>query len=242
MSVVSRTSWSLVLVAALCLASAHEARAAAVWQVLSVQIQGDSQAWLDRVKQANVIRTRLNVATVRVAQATLAGEVTGTYFVDSEYPSLAAYADAVAKLEADAEWQALLKQFRAATDSKVVASALYVDRTPDGVKAPQLAPGGYATGLAIRLEGDPSAYLALLPKLEAAFQRVGVPAARVWQATLAGPETGTFVITTAYNSLGAYQEAQKKLEGDAEFQDLVRQAQATGRKIASSLLVRDRTP
>jgi len=242
MSLVVRTSWSLALVAALCLASAQEARAAAVWQVLSVQVQGDPQAWLDRVKQANVIRKRLNVAPVRVAQATLAGELTGTYFIDSEYPSLAAYADAVAKLEADAEWQALLERFRAAAESTVVASALYVDRTPAGVKASQLAPGGYATGLAIRVEGDPSAYLALLPKIEAAFQRVGVPAARVWQATLAGPATGTYVITTAYPGLGAYQEAQKKLEGDAEFQDLVRQAQATGRKIASSVLVRDRTP
>jgi hypothetical protein len=242
MSIVARTFWSLALVAALCLASAPEARGAAVWQVLSVEMQGDPQAWLDRVKQANVIRKRLNVVTVRVAQATLAGELTGTYFIDSEYPSLAAYADAVAKLEADAEWQALLKQFRAAADSKVVASALYVDRTSDGVKASQLAPGGYATGLAIRLEGDPSAYLALLSKIQAAFQRMGVPAARVWQATLAGPGTGTYLITTAYPSLSGYQEAQKKLEGDAEFQDLVRQAQATGRRIVSSVLVRDRTP
>lgn len=238
----TRTSWSLAVLAALCLASAPEARAAAVWQVLSVQVQGDPQAWLDRVKQANVIRKRLNLVTVRVAQATLAGELTGTYFVDSEYPTLAAYADAVAKLDADAEWQGLLKQFRAAKNSTVVGSALYVDRTPDGVEASQLAPGGYATGLAIRVEGDPSAYLALLPKLEAAFQRVGVPAARVWQATLAGPATGTFLITTAYPGLGAYQEAQLKLEGDAGFQDLRRQAEATGRKIVSSLLVRDRTP
>ena len=238
----TRTSWGLVLLAALGLASAHEAHAAAVWQVLSVQLEGDPQPWLDLVKKTNVVRKRLALPSVRVAEATLAGDATGTYFVDIEYASLAAFADAVAKLEADSEWPGLLKQFQTYPKSKVVENSLFVDRTPEGVTAAQLKPGGYATGLAVRVEGDPSAYLALLPKFEAAFKRIGVPTARIWQATLAGEGTGTILITTAYPTLAAYEDAQKKLDGDAEYQSLRQQAEATGRKIVSSLLVRERTP
>jgi hypothetical protein len=235
-----RISWGVAILVAFCLGTASQAHAAAVWSVLSVEVEGDPQPWLDLVKKANAARKRLGLPNVRVAQATLAGDATGTYFVDVEYPDLAAYADAVAKLEADSEWQALLAQIR--TKSQVVASSLYVDRTPDGVEPGQLGPGGYATGLVVRVDGDPSTYLAVLPKIEATFARLGVPTSRVWQATLAGPNTGSILITTAFPSLAAYGEAQKKLEGDAEFQGLVREAEATGRKIVSSLMVRDRTP
>ena len=238
----SRTSWILALLAALWLASAQPVQGAAVWQIVSVQVEGDSQPWLDLVKKTNALRKRLALPPVRVVQATLAGDATGTFFADIEYPSLAAFAEGTAKVEADAEWPALLKQFQTYPNSKLVENSLFVDRTPTGVKAAQLKPGGYATGLAVRVEGDPSAYLALLPKITAAFARIGVPAPRIWQATLAGEGTGTILITTAYESLAALEEAQKKTEADTEFQGLRKQAEATGRKIVSNLLVRDRTP
>jgi len=239
----TRKSWTLaVLAAALWLASAQEAHAAAVWQVVSVQVEGDAQPWLDLIKKANAVRKRLALPPVRVVQATLAGDATGTYFIDIEYASLAAFAESVAKLEADAEWPGLLKQFQTYPKSKLLENSLFTDRTPEGVEAASLKPGGYATGLAVRVDGDPSAYLALLPKITAAFERIGVPAPRVWQATLAGEGSGTILITTAYPSLAALEEAQKKTDGDAEFQSLRRQAEATGRKIVSNLLVRERTP
>ena len=238
----TRKSWTLAVLAALWLASAQEAHAAAVWQVVSVQVEGDAQPWLDLIKKANAVRKRLALPPVRVVQATLAGDATGTYFVDIEYASLAAFAESVAKLEADAEWQGLLKQFQTYPKSKLLENSLFTDRTPEGVEATSLKPGGYATGLAVRVDGDPSAYLALLSKFRAVFQRLGAPANRVWQATLAGEGTGSILITTAYPNLAAWEEAQKKTEGDAEFQSLRRQADATGRKIVSSLLVRERTP
>ena len=205
----ARTKWIVAVLAALCLASAQEARAAAVWQIISVQVEGDPQPWLDLVSKANALRKRLALPPVRVVQATLAGDETGRYFVDIEYASLAAFADAVAKLEADAEWPGLLKQFQTYPKSKVVENSLFVDRTPEGVTAAPLKAGGYATGIAVRVEGDSSPYLTLLPKFEAAFKRVGAPTARIWQATLAGEGTGTILITTAYPTLAAYEEAQK---------------------------------
>ena len=238
----ARTSWIVALLAALCLASAQEARAAAVWQIISVQVDGDPQPWLDLVEKANAIRKRLALSPVRVVQATLAGDETGRYFVDIEYASLAAFAETAAKLEADTEWQALIKQLQTYPKSKLLENSLFVDRTPAGVEAAALKPGGYATGLVVRVDGDASAYLALLSKFAAASKRLGAPAARYWQATLAGEGTGAILITTAYPSLAAWEEAQKKTEGDAEFQSLRRQAEATGRKIVSNLLVQERTP
>jgi len=55
-------------------------------------------------------------------------------------------------------------------------------------------------------------------------------------------EASPILITTAYPNLAAWEEAQEKTEGDAEFQSLRRQAEATGRKIVSSLLVQERPP
>ncbi len=236
----NRVVISLALFAALWTTSADDARAAAVWQVLSVQVDGDPQPWMELVKKAQAMRQRLGISTAQVVQATLAGDATGTYFVSFEYPSLVALGEAAAKIEADAEWPGLLKQLQAT--SKLVSSSLYVDRTPAGVKATPLPPGGYGTGLAVRLDGDPSAYLALVAKLASINTRLGIPTHRVWQATLAGPATGSFLITLTYPSLAAYETATQKVQADPEAQEVFRQIEATGRKIVSNLLVRDRTP
>lgn len=235
----SRTLCSLALVSVLWLANAGTAHAAAVWSVLSVNVEGDPQPWLGLAKQVNALRTRLKLPTVTIVQATLAGDVTGTYFVSTEYPSLTALGEATAKVETDPEWPGLLKQLQAA--SKVVSSELYVDRTPAGAPATPLPAGGYGTGIVVRVD-NASAYFALLPKLRENFARLRVPVPRVWQATLAGPETGTILITNGYASLAAMEEAEKKTEADPEQQRMLRELEATGRKVVSRLLVRDRTP
>lgn len=236
----NRLLLSLALVSALFLTSSTPARAAAVWTVLSIQVEGDSQAWLDLAKQVNVMRARLGVPAISIVQATFAGEATGAYFVSAEYSGLAALAEASAKVDADAGWPGLLKQLQAS--SKVASSSLYVDRTSAGVKSTAMTPGGYSSGIVVRIDGDPSAYFALLAKLSARFAQLGVPTSRVWQATLAGTNTGSILITSAYPSLAALEEGQKRIDGDAEAQQLIRDIEATGRKVVARLLVRDRTP
>jgi hypothetical protein len=231
---------SLALLSALLLGSATQASAAAVWSVLSVQVEGDAAQWMDLVKQASAIRKNLGIPVVSVVQATYAGESTGTYYVSTEYPSLTALGEASAKLEASAEWMALLPKLQAS--SKVEASSLYVDRTPAGVKSTPMTPGGYSTGIVVRVDGSPSAYLALLSKLTANSARLGTPVARVWQATSAGNDTGAILITSASPSMAAMEEAQNKMEADPESQKLLREIEATGRKVVARLIVRDRTP
>jgi hypothetical protein len=231
---------SLALLSVLLLVNATQARAAAVWSVLSVQVEGDTAQWMDLVKQALVIRKNLGIPAISVVQATFAGDATGTYYVSTEYPSLTALGEASAKLEASAEWMALLPKLQAS--SKVVASSLYVDRTPAGAKTSAMTPGGYSSGIVVRVDGNPSAYLALLPKLTANWARLGVAVPRVWQATSAGTGTGAILITTAYPSMAVMEESQAKTDADPESQQLLREIEATGRRVVARLIVRDRTP
>lgn len=235
-----RLSMAFALLFALAAASATQASAAAVWSVLSVQVEGDTAQWMDLVKQASAIRKQLGIPTVSVVQATFAGDATGTYYVSTEYPSLTALGEASARLEASTEWRALLPKLQAA--SKVEASSLYVDRTPAGAKATPMPAGGVSSGIIVRPAGDPAAYLALLPRLIANWARLGVAIPRVWQATSAGTGTGAIAITTAYPSLAALEEAQTKTDADPESQKLLREIEATGRRIVARLIVRDRTP
>jgi hypothetical protein len=105
-----------------------------------------------------------------------------------------------------------------------------------------MTPGGYSFGIIVRIDGSPKAYLALLPRLTANAARLGNPIPRVWQATAAGTGTGTILITTPSPSMAAMEEAQNKMEADPESQQLLRDIEATGRKVVARLIVRDRTP
>jgi hypothetical protein len=231
---------AVALLFALAAAAATQASAAAIWSVLSIRVEGDAAQWLDLVKQASAIRKGLGLPTVSVVQATFSGDSTGTYYVSTEYPSLSALGEASAKLEASAEWRALLVKLQAA--SKVESSSLYVDRTAAGVQATPMTPGGYSTGIIVRTSGDPAAYFALLAKLAAASKRLGNSVARVWQATSAGTGTGAILITSAAPSMAAIEENQAKSEADAEFQQILRDIEATGREVVARVIVRDRTP
>jgi hypothetical protein len=194
------------------------------------------------VKKSLANRARLGLPALQVSQATLAGEVTGTWFVNVEYPSLAAWADATTKSEADSETQALTKQFQAMSGVKVVSRGLYVDRTLAGVTPSTYIAGGVGTAMSVRVEGDPSAYFALIGKFAALQKKLGTPQSRVWQGTAAGEDTGAIWILNSYPSVTAMDEAQKKVEADPDWQGLVREARGMKRTVLTNFLVRDRTP
>ena len=66
--------------------------------------------------------------------------------------------------------------------------------------------------------GSQDDYLAELKKAGAIFERLGLPAFRVWQTTLAGPNTGGTVIGVEYENLAAFAAGTGKLQADAEWQ------------------------
>jgi hypothetical protein len=57
---------------------------------------------------------------------------------------------------------------------------------------------------------DRQAYLAKLATYEAVTERLGLPRARVWRATLAGEGTDTLYVVTEYESSSAWAAAQQR--------------------------------
>ena len=101
-----------------------------VLQVISVRVKGDRQAYLNQIKTLQGITKRLALPQARVWRATLAGENTDVIYVATEYPSLAAMADAQAKMNADAESTKLLRDIDASGIRTVLDRSLMVDETP----------------------------------------------------------------------------------------------------------------
>jgi hypothetical protein len=101
-----------------------------VLQVFSVKVKGDRQAYLDKLKTLQGIAKRLGLPSNRVWRATFAGENTDVIYVATEYQSLAALADAQAKLAADGEASKLLRDIESSGIRTVVDRSLMVDDTP----------------------------------------------------------------------------------------------------------------
>ena len=60
-------------------------------------------------------------------------------------------------------------------------------------------------------------YLEKLAKAQTIFARLDLPAFRVWQATLAGPNTGGLTIGIQYADMASFAAGQAKLQADAEW-------------------------
>ncbi len=75
------------------------------------------------------------------------------------------------------------------------------------------------------------------------FERLGIKATRRYlQASLAGPNTGTFAVVIEYPSLSALAAAQEKLANDADWQKYIDKIIDAGMTIESNSIWVDRTP
>jgi hypothetical protein len=88
---------------------------------------------------------------------------------------------------------------------------------------------------------DRQAYLAKLATYEAVTERLGLPRARVWRATLAGEGTDTIYVVTEYESSSAWAAAQQKVAADPEASRILREIEASGVRtvVDRSLLVEE---
>lgn len=102
------------------------------------------------------------------------------------------------------------------------------------------APPKVTVVLAVRAK-DRQAYLERLSAYEAATERLGLPRARVWRATLAGEGTDLLYVATEYESSVAWAAAQQKTAADAEASRLLREIEASGLRtvVSRSLLVEE---
>lgn len=97
--------------------------------------------------------------------------------------------------------------------------------------------------ISVKVTGSRQAYLDKIKGLQGITKRLGLPAVRVWRATLAGDNTDVIYIATEYASLAALADAQDKLAADAEWTKMIRDIDASGiRTVVDRSLMVDDTP
>ena len=96
----------------------------------------------------------------------------------------------------------------------------------------------------VRVEpGQLDAYLARQPQARAIQERLGLPAPRIFQATLAGPNVGTLSIVIDHPSLVAFAANNAKQQADAEWQSWIGDLNKAGiRQLVSNSIVVEVTP
>lgn len=114
----------LLVMSILMLASALPSVASAtdqsrpVLDVIIVDVNGDLDGFLDRMKRIQGVANRLNLpATLRVFQGTFAAEKNGEIHLYWELPSFIAFAEAETALHSDAEFLAILTEMGEAGQS-----------------------------------------------------------------------------------------------------------------------------
>jgi hypothetical protein len=222
----------------LALAVASGAWAQAVLQSVTVRVNpGQMSTYLEKVAALQGVMDRVGGGgQVQVWNATAAGTNTGNSLVSVAYPSLTAYAETTTKTQADPEWQ---KVFASLPDIRtLVSSGLIVSRDGGGMP-PKAESGAVLQGVLVDVKpGQLDAYVQRIGALKGVLKRVGSSATiRVWQATLAGPNTGTVAVGLVHPSLAAYAENSGKLQGDAEGQKLLEGLDAIRTVVSSSLFV-----
>jgi hypothetical protein len=97
--------------------------------------------------------------------------------------------------------------------------------------------------LNIDTNGDQDAFLALIKRVEAIRERLGVPGtSRVWQATLAGEGTGSTFVAVEYPNLVAMAQSISKMGADEGWQQLVDDFQKAGMSVNSNSTSVEITP
>jgi hypothetical protein len=118
------TAMAVVVLLMVCaMSSAAFAQKATVLRVVVVKTD-DPAAYAQEIDKGRQIMKNLGIQGVtRVWQARFAGPEAGAVVVSIEYPSMAAFADAVAKTNASSDYQAWLKGLDKIR--KIVSDSLY---------------------------------------------------------------------------------------------------------------------
>ena len=229
---------------ALAMAVAPRAAGAAhhepVIQVVTVEVApGKRDAYLAEVKKLKAVIARIDAqASVRVWEATAAGEETGNILVGVEYPNDAAWAADSAKTQTDPEWLRIVGGLGGMRT--VVSTSVWRDISPNPVTG---APGSVLvlTGVEV-LPGKLEEYRTLVGNGRAIVEGLGLKSElRLWRAELAGPNTGSVAVGITYPDLATYVADGAKLNADAGWKKLLADLDGV-RTVRGRSLYRDVTP
>ena len=97
--------------------------------------------------------------------------------------------------------------------------------------------------VAIDTGGDLPKFLEFSKRIQAIADKAGSTGQRrIWQSTLAGPETGSVVVAIEYPSLVSMAQSTGKMAATPEWRQLVADVQAAGMRVVSNSIAVEITP
>jgi hypothetical protein len=194
-----------------------------VLQVVAVQVKpGKLEDYRKQVAKLRAVIDRVGASsTLRMWNATQAGPNTGTVLVALEWKNADTWAAESGKVQGDPEWQKIVSGLHEIRT--LAGSALWREITPNPAESPKPGSGGVLVTTAVDVEpGMLAEYKERLSKGQSILERLELKGAmRMWQAELAGANTGSVVVGVEYPDLSTYVSEQSQLNGDAEWQELL---------------------
>lgn len=215
-----------------------------VLQVVTVSVEpGKLDDYRKQVEKLDEVLKRADSSAVmRMWNTTQGGADAGQIMVALEYPDAASWAADAPKVQGDSKWRDIIDDLDEIRTLE--ASSMWREITPTpsaGATKPRPGSVLVVTGVAVK-PGKLDAYLDRLTAGQAITDRLKLGGKlRVWQATLAGPNTGNVAIGVESTSLAAYVADQAKLRSDPEWRKLMGRL-ADLRTIAGRWLYQEITP
>jgi hypothetical protein len=194
-----------------------------VLQVVTVDVKpGMLEQYRKQVsKLAGVFESVGSKARVQMWDTTQGGEDTGQILVGIEFPNAAAWAEDTGKAQGTSEWQKIMEGLPAMRT--VVSSAMWKEITQNPVQSAAIGSGGALVVTAVGvMPGQLDEYRKRVGNLRGIVERLKITSSlRMWQATLAGAQTGSVVVAVEYKDLSSYVADQAKLESDPEWEKIL---------------------
>jgi hypothetical protein len=197
----------------------QSAAAEPVIQAVTVKVDpGKLDQYRQELKKIRAIQTRLgSKGIMRAWNITAGGADAGQVLVGLEYPDAASWAADSGKMQADAEWQKV--QAGLAGIRTVVSNSIWRDISPVASTA-----SAGATMVITSVEIKPGKledYRKALASAGPISERLEAGGrTRMWQADLAGTESGAVVVGIEYADAASYVSAQEKLAADSGWQKI----------------------
>ena len=209
-------------------------------QVFTLNTHGNTAAWLEKIKPINERIKVLNPKeNVHIHESRFAGTDAGTVNLVVEYPSMANMEQAALKVDKDKEVAKLFENM-AGMEVEIVSRSLLLDRAPDQVR---LSSSPVEEVYTIDTHGKNDAFVAGSKKLhEVVYKKIPDISVRVWEATLAGENTGKILIIVGYPSMAEMERIGKIMEEDKEIQSLFAERDKVGATVVSCSLDTNITP
>ena len=211
-----------------------------VAQVFTFNTHGNTAAWLEGIKP---IIERIKVLNpqqyVHIHEDRFAGTGVGTINLVAESPSMANMEQTGLKVNRDEEVSRLFAKMPN-IQVELISHSLLRDRAHDQVRLPA---SPVEEVYEIDTHGKNDAFVEGSKKLhEVVYKKIPDISVRIWEATLAGENTGRIYIIVGYPSMADMERIGDKIENDKEIQNLFAERDKIGATVISCSLSTDVTP